>query len=65
MVAVVMVHGDPPGLVRVAAARDAPPRHPDWGYVELSGVGHVPQLQCPGLLAEHVLAWLPSVVPTP
>ena len=60
-VPVLLVHGDRDRLVPVSVARDVARRHPDWGYVELAGVGHVPQLQCPELLAEHVLAWLPSV----
>jgi pimeloyl-ACP methyl ester carboxylesterase len=33
-------------------------RHPEWRYVELAGVGHVPQLQVPEQLAAEVLAWL-------
>ena len=64
-VPVLLVHGDRDRLVPVSVARDVARRHPDWRYVELPGVGHVPQLQCPELLAEHVLGWLPSVVPTP
>ncbi len=64
-VPVLMVHGDRDRLVPVSVARDVARRHPDWRYVELPGVGHVPQLQCPELLAEHVLGWLPSVVRTP
>ena len=64
-VPVLLVHGDRDRLVPVSVARGAARRHPDWRYVELAGVGHVPQLQCPELLAEHLLGWLPSVVPTP
>jgi pimeloyl-ACP methyl ester carboxylesterase len=58
-VPVLLVQGDRDRLVPVSVARDVARRHPDWRYVELAGVGHVPQLQCPELLAEHVLAWLP------
>jgi pimeloyl-ACP methyl ester carboxylesterase len=54
---VLLVHGDRDRLVPVAAAR----RHPEWRYVELRGVGHVPQLQVPDLLAEHLLGWLTEV----
>jgi pimeloyl-ACP methyl ester carboxylesterase len=57
-VPVLLVHGDRDRLVPVAAARAAARRHPDWRYVELRGVGHVPQLQVPDLLAGHVLSWL-------
>src|SRR3712207_9149682 len=56
-VPVLLVQGDRDRLVPVSVARDVARRHPDWRYVELPGVGHVPQLQCPELLAEHVLAW--------
>ena len=45
-------------LVPVQAARDVARRHPAWRYVELDGVGHVPQLQCPERLADEVLPWL-------
>jgi pimeloyl-ACP methyl ester carboxylesterase len=57
-VPVLMVQGDEDRLVPVAAARDIAGRHPGWRYVELSGVGHVPQLQVPEQLAAEVLAWL-------
>ena len=55
---VLLVHGDRDRLVPVAAARDIARRHPSWRYLELAGVGHVPQLQVPERLAEDVLAWL-------
>jgi pimeloyl-ACP methyl ester carboxylesterase len=57
-VPVLLVHGDRDRLVSVASARDAAGRHPDWRYVELAGVGHVPQLQVPDRLAAEVLSWL-------
>ena len=57
-VPVLMVQGDKDRLVPVAAARDIAARHPDWRYLELPGVGHVPQLQVPEPLATEVLAWL-------
>jgi pimeloyl-ACP methyl ester carboxylesterase len=57
-VPVLLVHGEKDRLVAVAAARDAARRHPDWRYVELAGVGHVPQLQVPDRLAAEVLSWL-------
>nr|WP_275585928.1 alpha/beta hydrolase [Geodermatophilus sabuli] len=63
-VPVLLVHGDRDRLVPVTAARDAARRHPQWRYVELAGVGHMPQLQVPGRVAELVLDWLPSVVRT-
>ena len=57
-VPVLMLQGDRDRLVPVAAAREAARRHPGWRYRELPGVGHVPQMQTPELVAEHVLEWL-------
>lgn len=57
-VPVLLVQGDEDRLVPVAAARDIAGRHPDWRYLELAGVGHVPQLQVPVQLATEVLGWL-------
>jgi pimeloyl-ACP methyl ester carboxylesterase len=63
---VLLVHGDVDRLIPVQAARDVARRHPAWRYVELEGIGHVPQLQCPERLAGEVLPWLAEVgaVPT-
>ena len=55
---VLMVQGDKDRLVPVAAARDTARRNPTWRYLELPGVGHVPQLQKPKELAEEFLGWL-------
>jgi pimeloyl-ACP methyl ester carboxylesterase len=57
-VPVLMVQGDVDRLVPVAAARDIARRHPAWRYLELPGVGHVPQLQVPDEVAGAFLAWL-------
>lgn len=57
-VPVLLVHGDRDRLVPVSAARAIARRHPHWRYAEFRGVGHVPQLQVPDRLAEHVLSWL-------
>ena len=64
-VPVLLVQGDRDRLVPVSVARDLAHRQPRWRYVEMAGVGHVPQLQAPELLAEHVLAWLPTVARVP
>jgi pimeloyl-ACP methyl ester carboxylesterase len=61
---VLMVQGDEDRLVPVAAARDTSRRNPAWRYLELRGVGHVPQLQVPEELAKEVLSWLDSAVTT-
>jgi pimeloyl-ACP methyl ester carboxylesterase len=55
---VLLVHGDRDRLVPVAAARDIARRHPSWRYLELAGVGHVPQLQVPAELASAMIDWL-------
>ena len=58
---VLLVQGDRDRLVPVIAARDIARRHPTWRYVELRGVGHVPQLQVPDRVAAEILRWLPQV----
>lgn len=55
---VLLVHGDRDRLVPVAAARDIARRHPAWRYLEMPGVGHVPQLQVPVELAAAMVGWL-------
>jgi pimeloyl-ACP methyl ester carboxylesterase len=64
-VPVLLLHGDRDRLVPVAAARDIASRHPAWRYVELPGVGHVPQLQVPDRVAKEVLGWLAETVTAP
>jgi len=55
---VLLLHGDRERLVPIEAARAVARRRPRWRYVELNGVGHVPQLQVPDLVADHLRAWL-------
>jgi pimeloyl-ACP methyl ester carboxylesterase len=55
-----MLQGDEDRLVQVTAARDVAQRNPRWTYVELAGVGHVPQLQVPERVASEMLGWLPA-----
>ncbi|OLT01349.1 alpha/beta hydrolase [Pseudonocardia sp. CNS-004] len=57
-VPVLLVHGDEDRLVPVTAARATTRDHPTWRYVELPGVGHLPQLQVPHQLAPLVLRWM-------
>ena len=64
-VPVLLVHGDRDRLVSVAAAREAARRHPRWRYVELAGVGHVPQVQVPDVVAGEILGWLEETAETP
>jgi pimeloyl-ACP methyl ester carboxylesterase len=55
---VLLVHGDRDRLVPVDAARALARRHPEWRYVELPGIGHVPQLQDAPRVAAELLGWL-------
>ncbi len=59
---VLHLHGDQDKLVPIAAARKlASSRQghtPRWTYIELPGVGHVPQLEAPEAAADLVLDWL-------
>jgi pimeloyl-ACP methyl ester carboxylesterase len=61
---VLLVHGERDRLVPVAAARAAARRQKRWVYVELPGVGHVPQLQVPRQLADHVMVWMDAALPS-
>jgi hypothetical protein len=60
-VPVLLVQGARDRLVPVTAAREAARRNPSWRYVELPGVGHVPQLQVPDRLSRILLDWLPAI----
>ena len=53
-----MIQGDQDRLVPVSAARDVAVRNPGWRYVELAGVGHVPQMQVPDRVAAEVLDFI-------
>ena len=55
---VLMIQGDQDRLVPVTVARDVAARHPGWRYVELAGVGHLPQMQEPDRVAAEVLAFV-------
>jgi pimeloyl-ACP methyl ester carboxylesterase len=55
---VLLIQGDLDRLVPVTAARDVAARNPGWRYVELAGVGHVPQLQVPERVAGEIFDFL-------
>jgi pimeloyl-ACP methyl ester carboxylesterase len=57
-VPVLLLHGERDRLVPVQAARVAAARNPGWQLETLPGIGHVPQLEAPDLVAERMLAWL-------
>lgn len=54
---VLLAHGVHDRLVPIGSARNVAARLPHWTYVELDS-GHVPQLEHPKELAEHVIGWL-------
>ena len=57
-VPVLLIQGDQDRLVHVSAARWAARMNPDWQYVEMAGVGHVPMLESPDETARAVTDWL-------
>ncbi|GAB4050470.1 alpha/beta fold hydrolase [Catellatospora paridis] len=62
---VLLTHGVHDRHVPIGSARAVAARLPHWTYVELDS-GHVPQLEHPRELSEHLLAWLHEhdLVPT-
>ncbi len=58
---VLLIHGERDRLVPISVARMAAKGHPDWTFVVLSDVGHVPQLEAPAEMASAVTAWLTGV----
>lgn len=55
---VLLMHGEQDRLVPVRAARVAAARNPGWTAEFFPGLGHVPQLEAPDLVAERILVWL-------
>jgi pimeloyl-ACP methyl ester carboxylesterase len=55
---VLLIHGTGDRLVPVAAARAAARANPAWTLAEITGVGHVPQLEAPVSTARAVTGWL-------
>ncbi|MCZ4123696.1 alpha/beta fold hydrolase [Streptomyces sp. H39-S7] len=60
---VYLMSGERDRLVPVRAARAAAARHPGWRFETFPGVGHVPQLEIPGVIAGRLLDWLDDVLP--
>jgi pimeloyl-ACP methyl ester carboxylesterase len=54
---VLLLHGDADRLIPIRAARAAAAANPGWRFEVAPGVGHIPQLEVPGWVAEHVLDW--------
>jgi pimeloyl-ACP methyl ester carboxylesterase len=55
---VLLIHGTGDRLVPVAAARAAATGNPGWTLAEITGVGHVPQLESPVSTARAITGWL-------
>ena len=55
-----LVHGSEDRLVSVDSARWAAQQRPDWMYVEMEGVGHVPMLEAAEKLSAVTIDWLDS-----
>jgi pimeloyl-ACP methyl ester carboxylesterase len=57
-VPVLLIGGDADRLVPVASMRRAAARNPRWETTILAGVGHTPQLEVPGAVADAIQDWL-------
>jgi pimeloyl-ACP methyl ester carboxylesterase len=57
-VPVLLIGGEADRLVSIAAIRHAAERNPAWESVILAGVGHVPQLEVPDVVAATIRNWL-------
>jgi pimeloyl-ACP methyl ester carboxylesterase len=57
-----VIYGSHDPLFPAAAWHKLALIRPDWHYVCLPGVGHVPQLEAPDAFAAHMLSWLEAIV---
>lgn len=57
-----VIHGEKDPLVPIAALESLRRLYPHWSYVTLPDVGHVPQLEAPGIFASHTATWLAARV---
>jgi pimeloyl-ACP methyl ester carboxylesterase len=53
-----LVNGDGDRLVKLAAARVASQVRPDWTFLPLADIGHVPHLEDPERTAGEIWSWL-------
>ncbi|MCM2417863.1 alpha/beta fold hydrolase [Streptomyces sp. RKAG293] len=58
---VLLMSGERDRLVPVRSARAAAARNPGWRFETFPGVGHVPQLEIPDVVAARMLDWLDDV----
>ncbi|KQR11919.1 hypothetical protein ASF78_12010 [Cellulomonas sp. Leaf334] len=59
------LHGTDDPLAGAAPARALAASRPDWDFVALPGVGHLPHLEEPGPVAVRMLAWLTTDCSSP
>lgn len=57
-----VLHGDQDRLVPVGGAVEAASAHANWTLEILPGLGHIPQMEAPGLWLEKVERWLPTLI---
>jgi pimeloyl-ACP methyl ester carboxylesterase len=55
---VLLVHGTEDRLVSTRSARWAAKERPDWDFLELNGIGHIPMLETPEAFVGLVRKWL-------
>lgn len=55
---VLLVHGTEDRLVSSGSARWAAHQRPDWTYIELDGIGHIPMLEAPEEFVSLVDEWI-------
>jgi pimeloyl-ACP methyl ester carboxylesterase len=64
-VPVLLLHGEKDRLVPVGASRAVAAANPSWCFAVAPDVGHIPQLEAPVWIAEHILGWLATDVVAP
>jgi pimeloyl-ACP methyl ester carboxylesterase len=64
-VPVFLMNGSKDRLVPVLSAKATARRNPDWRFEVFDGIGHVPQIETPGVVAESLLDWLAGSVAPP
>lgn len=55
---VLLVHGSEDRLVSTGSARWSASERPDWEFVELEGIGHIPMLEAPEAFVSLVRDWV-------
>jgi pimeloyl-ACP methyl ester carboxylesterase len=57
---VLLLHGEKDRLVPVENARAAATTCPHWTFETLPGVGHIPMMEVPEMVADRITSWLAS-----